>query len=112
ICSAPFEQTLSIAVKRAGEGKFSNYANTYLKKGDPIDVLPPTGRFNTPLHAINKKNYLAIAAGSGITPIISIIKTTLATEPASSFTLIYGNRNRNSIIFFEELEGLKNKYLT
>src|SRR4051794_24818180 len=57
ICSTLFEQTLSIAVKKAGEGKFSTYANSYLKKGDSIDVLPPTGRFNTPLHATNKKNY-------------------------------------------------------
>ncbi|MEP7144614.1 MAG: 1,2-phenylacetyl-CoA epoxidase subunit PaaE [Ferruginibacter sp.] len=111
ICSAPFENKLSVAVKRAGKGKFSTYVNAHLQKGDLVDVLPPTGRFNTALKTANKKSYLAFAAGSGITPIISIIKTTLATEPASAFTLVYGNRNRGSIIFFEELEGLKNKYV-
>ena len=72
---------------------------------------PPTGKFNTKLNKQNAKQYLAFVAGSGITPVISIIKTTLQTEPASSFTLVFGNRGRHSIIFFEELEGLKNKYL-
>lgn len=110
ICSAPFEKRLCIAVKKVNNGKFSAYANAYLQTGDTIDVLPPTGRFYTPLNKASKKNYLAFAAGSGITPIISIIKTTLVTEPASSFTLVYGNRSRRSIIFFETLAGLKNKY--
>ncbi len=111
ICSAPFEDRLSIAVKKVATGKFSSYANELLREGDDIEVLPPTGRFNTILNTGNKKSYLAFAAGSGITPIISIIKATLATEPGSSFTLVYGNRSRGSIIFFEELEGLKNKYI-
>ncbi len=111
ICSAPFEDRLSIAVKKVAGGKFSTYANRELKQGDLLEVMPPTGRFNTPLIKTNKKNYVAFAAGSGITPIISIIKATLATEPASSFTLVYGNRSRSSIIFYEELAGLKNKYL-
>ncbi|EOA09975.1 oxidoreductase NAD-binding domain protein, partial [Porphyromonas gingivalis JCVI SC001] len=71
----------------------------------------PTGTFNTNLDAAQAKKYLAFAAGSGITPVMSIIKTVLQTEPGSSFTLVYGNRNRHSIIFFEELEALKNKYL-
>jgi ring-1,2-phenylacetyl-CoA epoxidase subunit PaaE len=74
-------------------------------------VMPPIGKFYTELDPSNQKNYLAFAAGSGITPIISIIKTTLETEPKSHFTLVYGNKNRSSIIFFEELEGLKNKYI-
>src|SRR5260221_13421436 len=73
--------------------------------------MPPVGKFYTELNPVNKKNYLAFAAGSGITPVISIIKTTLATEPQSFFTLVYGNRSRSSIIFFEELESLKNKYI-
>jgi ring-1,2-phenylacetyl-CoA epoxidase subunit PaaE len=73
--------------------------------------MPPVGKFYVDLNAANKKHYLAIAAGSGITPVISIIKTTLYTEPNSTFTLVYGNRSRSSIIFFEELEGLKNKYM-
>lgn len=111
ICSAPFENKLTVAVKKVEGGKFSTYANEQLKKGMTIDVLSPTGKFNTELKKENKKNYTAFAAGSGITPVISIIKTTLASEPGSTFTLVYGNRNRHSIIFLEELEGLKNKYL-
>jgi len=111
ICSAAFENELKVAVKKVDGGKFSSYANDTLKAGDEIEVLPPTGKFNTKLQATNKKNYLAFAAGSGITPVLSIIKTTLQTEPQSNFTLVFGNRSRSSIIFFEELEGLKNKYL-
>ncbi|MBS1753644.1 MAG: phenylacetate-CoA oxygenase/reductase subunit PaaK [Ferruginibacter sp.] len=111
ICSAPFENELRVAVKKVEGGKFSEFANENLKTGDTLDILPPTGKFNTKLDAKNTKQYLAFAAGSGITPIISIIKTTLQTEPASSFTLVFGNRGRHSIIFFEELEALKNKYL-
>ena len=111
ICSSPFENELRVAVKKVDGGKFSGFANADLKVGDQLDILPPTGRFNTKLHIQNAKQYLAIAAGSGITPVISIIKTTLQTEPASTFTLVFGNRGRSTIIFFEELEGIKNKYL-
>jgi ring-1,2-phenylacetyl-CoA epoxidase subunit PaaE len=111
ICTAPFENELRIAIKKVDGGKFSAFANDSLKANDVLDVLPPTGRFNTNLDKENKKKYLAFAAGSGITPVISIIKTTLQAEPQSSFTLVFGNRGRKSIIFFEELEGLKNKYL-
>lgn len=111
ICSAPYERELRVAVKKADNGKFSTFANGFLQEGAFLDVLPPTGKFNTTLDAGNKKSYLAIAAGSGITPIISIIKTTLHTEPQSNFTLVYGNRSRNSIVFFEELEGLKNTFM-
>lgn len=111
ICTAPFDNELRVAIKKVTGGKFSTYANEQLKKGDALEVLPPSGKFNTTLSPQHKKNYLAIAAGSGITPVLSIIKTTLAEEPHSTFTLIFGNRSRNSIIFFETLEGLKNKYL-
>ncbi len=111
ICAAPYENELRIAVKRVEGGKFSGYANTELKAGDELDILPPTGKFNTKLQTTNCKKYVAFTAGSGITPVISIIKTTLLSEPESRFTLVYGNRGRSSIIFFEELEGLKNKYL-
>ena len=111
ICSAPFEHELRVAVKKVAGGKFSTYANSLLKAGDTLDVLPPTGKFNTKLKTQNSKQYVAFAAGSGITPVISIIKTTLQTEPASRFTLVFGNRGRHSIIFFEELEALKNKFL-
>ncbi len=111
ICTAPYENELTVAVKKTAGGKFSTYANEVLKEGDILEVLPPTGKFNTVLHAASKKNYLAFAAGSGITPVISIIKAALQAEPQSSFTLVYCNRDRASIIFFEELEGLKNIYL-
>ena len=111
ICAAPYENELRVAVKKAEHGLFSNFVNNELKAEDEIDVLPPTGKFYTPLHIAHKKNYLAFAAGSGITPVISIIKTTLKTEPFSQFTLVYSNRGRSSIIFLEELEALKNIYL-
>ena len=111
ICSSPFDKELRVAVKKVEGGTFSTLANSMLKVGDELEILPPTGKFNTTLDLNNKKKYLAFAAGSGITPVISIIKTTLQTELHSSFTLVYGNRSRASIIFFEELEGLKNKYM-
>lgn len=111
ICTAPFENELTVAVKKVDGGKFSSYANDILQRGDELEVLPPTGKFNTVLNPANKKNYTAFAAGSGITPVISIIKTTLQAEPQSNFTLVFANRNKASIIFFEELEGLKNKYV-
>lgn len=110
ICSAPFEEKLSIAVKSVDNGIFSNYANTQLKPGDELDLLPPTGNFSPKFSATTKHN-LAIAAGSGITPIISIIKQTLELASQSTFTLIYGNRNRQSVIFIDELEGLKSRFL-
>lgn len=111
VCTAPHENELRVAVKKLKGGLFSSFANDVLKAGDTLEVLPPTGKFNAKLHPGKKAGYLAIAAGSGITPVLSIIKHTLNTQPDSSFTLIYGNRDRNSIIFFEELEGLKNKYI-
>jgi ring-1,2-phenylacetyl-CoA epoxidase subunit PaaE len=111
ICAAPFENELKVAIKKVEGGKFSSFANDILKVGDELEVLPPTGKFNCKLQIANRKQYLTFAAGSGITPILSIIKTTLQTEPHSQFTLVYGNRSRTSIIFFEELEGIKNKYL-
>jgi len=100
-----------VAIKKVDGGLFSSFANETLKAGDELEVMEPVGKFYTELNSANKKNYLAFAAGSGITPVISIIKTTLRTEPDSTFTLVYGNRSRSSIIFFEELEGLKNKFI-
>jgi ring-1,2-phenylacetyl-CoA epoxidase subunit PaaE len=111
ICSSPLEDELRIAVKRVPGGLFSTFANEQLQKGQELDVLPPTGKFYTELRAEGRKNYLAFAAGSGITPVISLIKTTLAVEPDSHFTLVYGNRHRPSIIFREQLEALKNRYV-
>lgn len=111
ICTSPFDAKLKVAVKKVEGGAFSVFANEQLKAGDVLDVLPPTGKFYTELNPTQKKNYVAFAAGSGITPILSIIKTTLQTEPQSSFTLVYGNRTKNSIIFKEDLEAIKDKYL-
>lgn len=111
ICSSPLENQLKVAIKKVEGGLFSGFANEKLKKGDILDVMQPVGKFYTEVNPAQKKNYLAFAAGSGITPVLSLIKTTLATEPGSNFTLVYGNKNRGSIIFFEELEGLKNKYM-
>ena len=111
ICSSPFDDILRVAVKKVEGGIFSTWANETLKTGDMIDVMPPVGKFYTDLHPSQNKNYVAFAAGSGITPVLSIIKTTLLTEPQSEFTLVYGNRTKNSIIFKEELEGLKDKFI-
>jgi ring-1,2-phenylacetyl-CoA epoxidase subunit PaaE len=111
ICATPLENKWRVAIKKAEGGLFSSYANEQLREGDMLEVMQPVGKFYTELSPAHKKKYLAIAAGSGITPVISIIKTTLQTEPQSHFTLVYGNRNRSSIIFFEELEALKNKYM-
>lgn len=112
ICSSPFDNILKVAVKKQEGGTFSTYANEQLKPGDYLEVMPPIGNFYTGLDPVQKKNYVAFAAGSGITPVLSIIKTTLLTEPQSTFTLVYGNRTKNSIIFKEELEALKDKFIS
>jgi ring-1,2-phenylacetyl-CoA epoxidase subunit PaaE len=112
ICSSPFDNNLKVAVKKQEGGVFSTYANEQLKAGDDLEVMPPIGNFYTHLDPLQKKNYVAFAAGSGITPVLSIIKTTLLTEPHSTFTLVYGNRTKNTIIFKEELEALKDKFIS
>lgn len=111
ICSSPLDGELRVAIKEVENGLFSTYANQNFKAGDEIDMMTPTGHFYTELNPANRKHYVAFAAGSGITPILSIIKTTLATEPNSTFTLIYGNKNTGSIIFLEEIEAIKNRFI-
>jgi ring-1,2-phenylacetyl-CoA epoxidase subunit PaaE len=111
ICSAVQDNVLRIAVKKAPGGTFSTWANEALKQGHSIDVMPPMGHFNVPLEAANRKHYVGFAAGSGITPLLSIIKTTLLTEPRSRFTLFYGNRSSSAVMFKEELADLKDTYL-
>lgn len=111
ICTSPFDNELKVAVKKVDGGVFSTYANEQVKNGDFLEVMPPTGEFHTELNPAQKKSYVAFAAGSGITPILSIIKTTLITEPKSDFTLVYGNRTKSSIIFKEDLEALKDKFI-
>lgn len=111
LCTSPLDNDFRVAVKKMGDGKFSSFANTELKVGDELEVMPPLGKFNTPLDASNSKNYIGFAAGSGITPIMSILKTVLRTEPNSTFTLFYGNKTVESVMFREELEALKNQYM-
>jgi len=111
ICSSPTDNELRVAVKKVPGGVFSTWANEGLKAGMQLELMPPLGKFYTELNTEAKKQYVAFASGSGITPILSIIKTTLITEPLSRFTLVYGNRNRHSIIFKEALESLKNKFM-
>ena len=111
ICSGVDEGRLSIVIKKVEGGRFSTFANESLRAGDTLEVMTPTGSFHTPLDPTQAKTYVAFAAGSGITPIISIIKTTLAREPESRFLLFYGNRSVASIIFREALEDLKDRYL-
>ena len=111
LCSSPLDNEWRVAIKKVEGGVFSSFANEQVSRGEVLEVMEPVGKFYTELNHVNKKNYVAFAAGSGITPVLSIIKTTLRTEPHSNFTLVYGNRSRSSIIFFEELEGLKNKFL-
>ncbi|MCF2132798.1 MULTISPECIES: 1,2-phenylacetyl-CoA epoxidase subunit PaaE [Mycetohabitans] len=102
---------LRIGIKRVRGGRFSNFAFDTLQPGHTIDVMTPDGRFFTHLNADHDKQYLAFAGGSGITPVLAIIKTTLDVEPRSTFTLIYGNRSVDAIMFAEELEDLKNRYM-
>lgn len=112
ICSGKCDNELRVAVKRVvPEGKFSSWANNVLKVGDTLATMPPLGKFTPKASDKTNRNYLAFAAGSGITPIMSIMKEVLYNEPESTFTLIFGNYNRGSIIFKEELEALKNRFM-
>lgn len=111
ICSSIDDNELRVAVKKVEGGVFSTYANETLKVGDELEVMPPMGRFFTSLDASSAKNYVGFASGSGITPVYSILKTTLEREPNATFTLFYGNKNTASVIFKEQIEALKNKYM-
>lgn len=110
ICSAPQDGLLQIGVKAIHQGRFSSFVNQRLRVGDALEVMVPQGRFGYQPQAQRHGNYLAIAAGSGITPMLSIIKATLLLEPDSQFTLIYGNRSSRSVMFKEALSDLKNRY--
>ncbi len=112
ICAAAGEP-LRVGVRRVPGGAFSPWLHDTLRAGAPIDVMPPQGRFGAALaQPAARRHLLGIAGGSGITPILSILKTVLANEPAARFTLLYGNRNAGSTMFKEELEDLKNRYMT
>jgi ring-1,2-phenylacetyl-CoA epoxidase subunit PaaE len=110
LCSSPVESQWKVAIKQIPGGAFSTYANTELKAGDELEVMEPSGNFYVDIDASEPKNYIAFAAGSGITPMLSIIKTHLEMEPDSTFKLFYLNRTAKSIIFKEEIEQLKNKF--
>ena len=110
LCSSPLEDKWCVAVKQIPGGKFSTFVNSALKTGDTIQVMPPSGTFGVDLNPEKPKNYLFFSAGSGITPIISMIKTHLAAEPHATCKLFYVNKTAKSIIFKEELEQLRNTY--
>jgi ring-1,2-phenylacetyl-CoA epoxidase subunit PaaE len=111
ICSCPTDGELRVAVKKIQNGVFSTYVNDSLQVGDVLEVMTPQGNFYTEVEPTNEKLYVGIVAGSGITPVMSIMKAVLNTEPNSKFVLLYGNRNKGNIIFKEEIEALKNKHM-
>ncbi len=111
VCVSPVDEELRVAIKEVHGGRFSTFANRVLQVGDTLDVMTPMGKFYTEVKADQAKNYIGFAGGSGITPIISILKTVLQVEPESTFTLFYANRGGDTIIFHEKIEALKNTYL-
>ena len=110
LCSSPLDTEWQVAVKQIPEGKFSTYINSVLKNGDELEVMVPSGTFGVSVQPENSKNYLFFAAGSGITPVLSMVKTHLGSEPNATCKLFYANKTAKSIIFKEELEQLRNKY--
>jgi ring-1,2-phenylacetyl-CoA epoxidase subunit PaaE len=111
LCTAPDENDWMVTVKRIGGGLFSNWVGDQLKAGDVLDVMTPHGSFTTDFDPSAKRHLVGIAGGSGITPVVSLIKSTLKHEPESRFTLLYGNRDSSSVIFLETLAALKDKHL-
>jgi ring-1,2-phenylacetyl-CoA epoxidase subunit PaaE len=111
ICSGLDDNELRIVVKQARDGTFSHYANTALRPGDLIEVMPPAGRFGTPIAPDEARVHVGFAAGSGITPIMAILRTVLSREPHSRFILFYGSRSTQEIIFREALQDLKDRFL-
>ena len=111
ICTPAGSGVLRVAVKLLEGGAFSSWAHRALRPGEVIEVMTPTGSFHTDLDPAARRRYVAVAAGSGITPLMSILATTLAVEPQSEVTLVYGNRTTSAIMFLEELQDLKDRYL-
>ena len=112
ICAGADDDALRVGVRLLPGGVFSQWVNRSLEAGATLQVFPPQGHFHVPIEPAARRHFLGIASGSGITPILALMKTILAREPASSFTLIYGNRSRASTMFREEIDDLKNRYLT
>ena len=111
ICSGLDDGALVVAIKRVDGGRFSGWAHAALRCGDRMEVMPPDGRFTAPIDPLAARTYLGVVAGSGITPVLSILKTVLTREPGSRFVLLYGSRNTSGILFREELEALKDRYM-
>ncbi|TDE39826.1 2Fe-2S iron-sulfur cluster-binding protein [Antarcticimicrobium sediminis] len=111
ICAGKDEGILQVGIKRVDGGAFSTWANEALKVGDKVQAMAPMGSFHTPIDPNAARSYLGFAGGSGVTPVLSILKTTLSREPKSTFTLVYANKGVNTIMFREELEDLKNLYM-
>ena len=111
LCVSPAEGVLRVAIKRIAGGVFSAWATTGIRAGDLIDSMTPRGSFTFPFVEERRRNYVAFAAGSGITPVLSLLKTGLTVEARSQFTLLYGNRNSASIMFLEAIAALKDRYL-
>ena len=111
LCTAPADSDWMVTVKRIGGGLFSNWVGDQLKSGDTIEVMVPHGSFTTDFDASKRRHLVGIAGGSGITPVMSLVKTLLREERNSRFTLLYGNRDSSSVIFLEALAGLKDKHL-
>lgn len=111
ICSGINDGKLRVGIKRVEDGWFSTWANEELKVGDTLESMKPAGNFHADLAPASARRYLGVAGGSGITPLISVMKTVLEEEPHAEFTLLYGNRSASAIMFREELEDLKNCYM-
>ncbi|HBS49248.1 MAG TPA: phenylacetic acid degradation protein [Rhodobacteraceae bacterium] len=111
ICAGLDDGCLQVGIKRVDGGAFSTWANEALQVGDRLEAMAPMGSFHTPIEPAAAKTYLGFAGGSGITPVLSIIRTVLAREPRSTFTLVYANKGVTSIMFREELEDLKNIHM-
>jgi ring-1,2-phenylacetyl-CoA epoxidase subunit PaaE len=111
LCVSPHDGELRVAIKRIAGGRFSSWANEMLATGAEIELMPPHGSFTWRFDAGQRRSYLGIAGGSGITPVLSLLKTALIEEPGSRFTLLYGNRVSGGIMFLEELAALKNRYM-
>ena len=112
ICAGVDDGELRVGVRKVAGGVFSQWINEHLKPGDSVAVMAPQGRFFVPIEPQSRRHHVGIAGGSGITPILSIMKTVLAREPQARFTLLYGNRSLQSTMFKEEIEDLKNRYLS
>jgi ring-1,2-phenylacetyl-CoA epoxidase subunit PaaE len=111
VCVSPSEGVLKIGVKKIAGGVFSGWVNDELKAGDELEVMAPHGSFCWTFDPDARREYVAFAGGSGITPVLSLLKTALAMEPHARFTLFYGNRNSPGVMFLEEIAGLKDRYL-